>query len=592
MAPGALAQPRINGVVNGASFTPGVAAGSFASIFGENLAPAAADVSTTTWPTTMGGVSVLVNGRAAPLHAVRAGQINFQVPASTPAGNASVEVRHSGQSSAAFTFSVVTAAPGIILFGSNRAVVQNQDLSLNNTGNGALPGSTITAYMTGQGVVDNAVADGAPAGSNPLSRATLPASATIGGQSASISFLGLSPGFVGLLQANIVVPALPAGDHPLVVTIGGRASNNPVITVRSAAANLLSRLHSVDLGANLINVLHRNGIAYACGNGGINVVNASDPTAMRFVNAIGVQAGYCGLKDNLLVSASGGQGASALNVYSLDRPEQPARIGGPLNIPQFAQEMIFSGNYAHVSSVWFEFSFNPNRIFRQHGDLHSINLTDAARPTVASTMPSNPAQPASSNESPFFSQLRPNADTLYLLSTTNTNDNTTSGLGRLVVVDTANAANPAALSQLAVPRTVTLNCGAIEGSTALVVGNTSSWTSPGDFAIRGDVTLTTFDISDARNPRPLATVVTPSKNTFTGPSCVSLGGGWFAYSTFLRAEEPSDRAIVIVDARDRNAPAVAQTISVPNLAERGLSVVGETLFALTNNSLISYRISR
>lgn len=588
----ALAQPRITAVVNGASFTQGVAPGSFASIFGENLAASTAAVSTATWPTTLGGVTVLVNGRAVPLHSVSAGQINFQVPAATPAGNATAEVRLSGAASAAFSFSVVAASPGVLVYGTNRAVVQNQDGNLNTATNGALPGSTVVAYLTGQGAVDNAVADGEPAGASPLSRATLSASATIGGQNATISFLGLTPGFVGLLQANLVVPALASGDHAVAVTIGGRTSNNPVISVRAAAGDLLSRIGSVDIGGGNVNVAHRNGFAYLCGTGGINVVNANDPAAMRFVNAFGLQTGYCNVKENLLVSATGNQGASSVNVYSLDRPEQPARVGGPLAIPQFGQEISISGNYAHVSSVWFEFFTNPNRITRQQGDLHSIDLTNPAQPTLASTMRPDAGNPASSNESPYYGQLRNGNDTLYLLSTTNTGSNTSTGLGRLVVVDTGDPANPRALSQVSIPRTNTLNCGALEGTTALVVGNTSAWTSPGDFAIRGDVTLTTFDVSDARNPRPVATVVTSGKSTFTAPSCVSLGGGWFAYSAWPAAENVSERNIVIVDARDRNVPAVARTISVPNLAERGLSVVGDTLFALTTSSLISYRISR
>jgi hypothetical protein len=395
-----------------------------------------------------------------------------------------------------------------------------------------------------------------------------------------------------LLQANLVVPALGAGDHPVIVTIGGRASNNPLLTVRSAADNLLSRLSTVDIGGGAINVAHRNGYAYACSALGVSVVNTSDPGAMRFVNAFGGQAGYCAIKDNLMISATGTIGSSFVNVFNLDRPEQPSRVSNALSIPQFGQEITISGNYAHISSVWFEFLTNPNRITRQQGDLHSVNLTNPVQPTLAGTMRPDAGNPASSNESPYFGQLRNGNDTLYLLSTTNTGANTTTGLGRLVVVDTGDPANPRALSQTAVPRTNTLNCGAIDGSTALIVGNTSSWTTPGDFSIRGDVTLTTFDVSDARNPRHIATVVTNGKSTFTAPSCVSLGGGWYAYSAWPAAENTIDRNIVIVDARDRANPSVARNIAVPNLVERSLSVVGNTLFALTSTGLISYRIER
>ena len=54
---------------------------------------------------------------------------------------------------------------------------------------------------------------------------------TIDGQLAKAFYLGLTPGFVGLYQANFKVPALAAGDHQLAITAGGVASNTPVITV-------------------------------------------------------------------------------------------------------------------------------------------------------------------------------------------------------------------------------------------------------------------------------------------------------------------------------------------------------------------------
>ena len=92
-------------------------------------------------------------------------------------------------------------------------------------------GSYIVAYVTGIGPLDNPVADGAAAPDSPLSEATSPYLATIGGQNAPVFFLGLTPGSVGLAQANITVPYLSSGDYPLVITINGVASNGPLVTV-------------------------------------------------------------------------------------------------------------------------------------------------------------------------------------------------------------------------------------------------------------------------------------------------------------------------------------------------------------------------
>ena len=48
-----------------------------------------------------------------------------------------------------------------------------------------------------------------------------------------MTFLGLTPGGVGLLQANIAVAAnTPAGELPLVLNIAGRNSNTAKLPVR------------------------------------------------------------------------------------------------------------------------------------------------------------------------------------------------------------------------------------------------------------------------------------------------------------------------------------------------------------------------
>ena len=57
---------------------------------------------------------------------------------------------------------------------------------------------------------------------------------TIGSQAAAVSFSGLAPGFVGLYQVNVAVPAdAPSGDAiPLVLTINGVQSNTVTLAVQ------------------------------------------------------------------------------------------------------------------------------------------------------------------------------------------------------------------------------------------------------------------------------------------------------------------------------------------------------------------------
>jgi uncharacterized protein (TIGR03437 family) len=158
------------------------------------------------------------------------GQINFQIPWETKAGPATLLVSTNGMKSNQVNITVLDAAPGLFFSGSH-AIAQNSDFSLNSSDNPAKAGGTIVAYLTGAGDVSPRPADGAPAGSD--SKVTSTPTATIGGKTATISFAGLAPTFVGLWQYNIVVPSgfSAAGDFPLVVTVDGQASNAANVSV-------------------------------------------------------------------------------------------------------------------------------------------------------------------------------------------------------------------------------------------------------------------------------------------------------------------------------------------------------------------------
>ena len=95
------------------------------------------------------------------------------------------------------------------------------DYSVNSSSNPVASGAVLVVYLSGQGPVDNAVPMETPRPTSPLSTATATATATIGGMDATVQFLGLTPGFTGLAQANILVPTLATADYPLVITVGG-----------------------------------------------------------------------------------------------------------------------------------------------------------------------------------------------------------------------------------------------------------------------------------------------------------------------------------------------------------------------------------
>jgi len=222
--------PQVGGLSNGASFAQSVAPGSIVSLFISGFPLPTATASTIPLPTNLGGASVTIGSGSLPFYYVSSTQINVQLPWDLPTGANTVMVSGGGASATA-AFNVVPAAPGIFVWGSNQAVVQNQDLTLNQPAKPAKAGSWVTVYLTGIGPLDNPVGLGDATPAQPLSRATTAAQATVGGMAAQIYFIGMTPGLVGLAQANIQVPStLAPGTYPIQIVMGTVASNAPLIT--------------------------------------------------------------------------------------------------------------------------------------------------------------------------------------------------------------------------------------------------------------------------------------------------------------------------------------------------------------------------
>lgn len=208
--------------------------GSVFVIFGSNLATKPAGATTSTLPTTLLNTSVLVNGVAAPLFYVDQNQIDVQMPWETStAGLATVVVKNgTSASNAAAVLVPATGTPGLSVYGNDRAVVVNQNGSINSGSAGASVGDEVVAYFTGGGPVMSAskLVSGAPAPAG-LSPVTGPNSVTVNGVAAKVAYIGLTPSSIGLYQVNFFVPSVAKGTYPLVITIAGQMSNNPVMTV-------------------------------------------------------------------------------------------------------------------------------------------------------------------------------------------------------------------------------------------------------------------------------------------------------------------------------------------------------------------------
>jgi adhesin/invasin len=226
--------------VNSASFSSdsSLAPGGIMTSFGLGLSGGIAAAQSVPLPTTLADVSLIAGGRPAPLYFVQPGQVNAQLPVETPAGIITQVVARSGQRlTSPVEVTVANAGPGIFATpaatGLFHAIAQNQNFSLNTPANPAHIGEALIVYFTGVGEVDPFVGTGQAAPLNVPSFGTLQATATIGGQPATVSFSGLAPGFVGLGQANLLIPeGVPTGpDVPVVIRIDGQISNSAAAAI-------------------------------------------------------------------------------------------------------------------------------------------------------------------------------------------------------------------------------------------------------------------------------------------------------------------------------------------------------------------------
>jgi uncharacterized protein (TIGR03437 family) len=218
------------GVVNGASFVADIAPGSLASVFGTNLATAEAWAASLPLPAELGRAQVLVRGLPVPLLYVSPLQINFLMPAGTPAGPNEIIVVNkslgSVSESARVTVTVNQVAPAI--FNDPAAGVGAIHVASERVKTNARPahgGEYIEIYATGLGSVH---------ATDRGQETDQPVTVLLDGQPLTdVPYAGLNGGYVGLYQVNARIPAgISPGTHRVALEIGGKRSGEVTIQVQ------------------------------------------------------------------------------------------------------------------------------------------------------------------------------------------------------------------------------------------------------------------------------------------------------------------------------------------------------------------------
>ena len=226
-----------SGVVNGASYLASIMQGSWVTIKGTNLSQTSrlwsgTDIVNGNLPTSLDGVSVTINGKAAFVEYISPTQINVLSPADASTGQVEVKVTSNGSTSDPYTATLNSFSPAFFTFDGKYLAATHADNSLLGKAGlfssaptattPAKPGETIILYATGLGSTSPSVDAGTL--TTQLASLTSPYTVTIGGQQATVSFAGLIPGFAGLYQLNVVVPDVADGDQAVTIQIGGATS--------------------------------------------------------------------------------------------------------------------------------------------------------------------------------------------------------------------------------------------------------------------------------------------------------------------------------------------------------------------------------
>ncbi len=235
------AAPAIQGVFNAANYQSTIASAGWVAITGSNLSSttrawADGDFISGNLPTALDGVKVTINNKPAYVYFVSAGQINVLAPDDPTIGTVPVQVTNSLGVSNTVSVSKQSASPGLFNYsqlGGRYSVIQAaatyELIAPPNTFGQtvrtvpAAPGENLILYGTGLGPV----LSGQPTGQlvQGASATATPVTVSIGNIQAQVQFAGLIGS--GLYQINVVVPALPSGDAPIVVSVNGISSGGP-----------------------------------------------------------------------------------------------------------------------------------------------------------------------------------------------------------------------------------------------------------------------------------------------------------------------------------------------------------------------------
>jgi uncharacterized protein (TIGR03437 family) len=222
-------------IANTAANVAGVfAPNTFITVYGSNLSDITRaigpdDIHGGTLPTLLpgAGVRVLVNQIPANLYYVSPGQVNALLPPSLSPGNVTLQVTRDGLAGPEVVLKLAPEAPAIFQSDARTVIATHANGALVTATAPARPGEVVVLYASGLGATSPAAI------ANKITQtaaqvANLDAFRVwLNGQevdSKRVAYAGLTPGFAGLYQVNLQLPADAPADPEIRVGYPGAQS--------------------------------------------------------------------------------------------------------------------------------------------------------------------------------------------------------------------------------------------------------------------------------------------------------------------------------------------------------------------------------
>jgi uncharacterized protein (TIGR03437 family) len=219
-------------VVNSASYAAGwLAPGTFASVFGTNLADGTAQGAPgdQNFAGALAGVRVIVNNQIAYIDYASPTQVNFVVPSGIDTDTIAIQLARGSAAGPTVTLALHDSAPALFQLDSQFAIAAHADWSLVTQQAPAHAGDLVMLYATGLGPFLNPVPDmNKPVGVDPIARLA-EFQIYLDGQPVDkslIQYVGAEPVSVGVYQINLLLPAILGKNPEIRLSLGTAAGGN------------------------------------------------------------------------------------------------------------------------------------------------------------------------------------------------------------------------------------------------------------------------------------------------------------------------------------------------------------------------------